>query len=316
MDSRLANDLFAAGNQYSNDLLSMFHRMAFCVIRHYLGAEWAAQKIHVRTDFDPFMLNELNELSENRFTHMKRVQTLADKLFLLRNCKGFDVLCDRFRKRATKSCYEEALIASFFFHDGFEVEIIKESGIRGSDFDFVARRQEQSISVEVTAKEPVPLTVETIKNTLNQKRTQVPAHRPAILYVLIPECWTQDGQTAEAVLSEAIGSFFKSSQRFNAVILCWQKSIVLGEGRVISEVRLPYLHCSPRHPIHSTDFLNFHPLGDINQLIQRAKAKPDELIEELKANLGTASSFYSWYLAESQKTESSIKKENRELDPP
>ncbi len=300
--ARLANELIKSGDTYAGDLLGQRLRLAYVVIHYYLGEQWFNDKVCLQDSFDPFMLNEHDEKGENRWMFQYRVEGLADALFELRNCKNFDVLCDRFRNGDAKSCHAEAKTASVFAKDGFEVEVVRLTGKRGEDFDFVARKASQEISVEVTAKEDAALTVKTIANTLRKKRGQVPADRAAILYVIIPEEWTEDGPTADSVFSEAIGNHFRNSKTFNAVSLVWVNKIVLGEGRAFALAYHPFEHPSPRHPIGDMSFLRpDHPRGDLNTLRGRVKTDSEGLERELEGGHGEPPpSYLEWYLLASK----------------
>ncbi len=295
---RLANELVEAGVRLGDDLPALYYRMAFCIIRFYLGEPWATRKVRLQHEFDPFMLNEFDEGSDNRFTHQNRVVELGNALFELRNCLNFDVLCERFRSRDTKPCFTEAQIAGSFANDGFQVEIVQETGVRGADFDFIAHGTCQDISIEVTAKELAPLTVATVKNTLTEKRSQVPADRAAILYIIIPEEWAADARVAETTFSEALGYFFEGSRRFNAVVLVWEATLVLGEGRIFALTYRPYENPLPRYPIDDTSFLRpDHPRGDLNTLRRRIETDSAGLKRELEYITSEPHpSFYDWYL--------------------
>lgn len=295
---QLADELIEAGERLEDDLLGLHYRMAFCIIRFYLGEPWATQKVRLQHEFDPFMLNEFDEGSDNRFTHQNRVTQLGDALFRLRNCTNFDVLCERFRSRDTKPCFTEAQIADSFANNGFQIEIVQETGVRGADFDFIAHGTCQDISVEVTAKEQAPLTVAMVKNTLTEKRSQVPADRAAILYIIIPEEWAADAHVAETTFSEALGNFFEGSRRFNAVVLVWEATLALGEGRIFALTYRPYENPLSRHPIDDTSFLRpDHPRGDLNTLRRRIETDNAGLKRELKDFTSEPhTSFYNWYL--------------------
>ncbi len=126
------------------------------------------------------MFNEFDEDSENRFTHLTRVTHLAHALFCLQNCTNFDAMLKRFLERSTRSCFYKSDIASTFMEADYEVEIVVETGVRGDDFDFVARKKGCQINVEVTAKDDdTQISVSTIHNTLNDKRKQFPGDNPA-----------------------------------------------------------------------------------------------------------------------------------------
>ena len=45
---------------------------AFRILRHYLGKDWTDKNIKLCKNHDAFMLNELDEESENRFILRKR----------------------------------------------------------------------------------------------------------------------------------------------------------------------------------------------------------------------------------------------------
>lgn len=188
----LATILIRAGDRYRDDIVALNYRMAVCILRYYLGEEWDDQKIRSQDEFDPFMLNGRVREGDTGWTNQLRVIRLGDSLFQLRNCQNFNLLCERFKIRVTdtKACFTEAQIASAFSSEGLQVEIVQESGMRGTDFDFLAHGRKQDVSVEVTTKNPGPLTTGTIKNTLRKKRSQVPSERAALLFIIIPEEWT------------------------------------------------------------------------------------------------------------------------------
>ena len=141
-------------------------------------------------------------------------------------------------------------------------------------------------------------TVATIKNTLTEKRSQVPADRAAILYIIIPEEWTADAHVAEKIVSEAVGNFFGRSRRFNAVVLVWEATIVLGEGRIFALTYRPYENPKPRYPIDDTSFLRpDHPRGDLStlrRLIETDSAGLKSELEDVTSEPHPA--FYDWYL--------------------
>jgi hypothetical protein len=154
-----------------------------------LGRDWTLRKVAPQAGYDEWMQNRLKPEGMSGIVYGHRVVRLANALFTLlqANVAGFEILRKRFHVRPTKPCFIETEIASVLTVNGFKVEIIGESGMRGRDFDLSATRGEISLSVEVTGKEGASLTANTIRNTLKSKRTQVPASGPAILYIVIRE---------------------------------------------------------------------------------------------------------------------------------
>ena len=148
----------------------------------------------------------------------------------------------------------ETEIASLLAYNGFELEIIEETGIRGNDFDLAATKEGITFSIEVTAKEDGPLTVKTISNTLNNKRTQVPPDRPAVLYIRIPAEWMRDTSVAQPIFTEAFSEFCLKSSRFNAMVLVWEEvTPFLNGGLMQMHIWACYNHI-PRH-LHSEVYL-------------------------------------------------------------
>lgn len=79
--------------------------MASAVIRQYL-------QVFPQEITDPFMLNEAERGDNFQFEHMRRVCSLADYIFALRNVSGFDVLLERLAERDVRASYFEARAAN------------------------------------------------------------------------------------------------------------------------------------------------------------------------------------------------------------
>jgi hypothetical protein len=118
------------------------HGMASRLLCLVFGYDWYNHRVNFRSeDPDEWMLNGNDawlaaypiENDVRRVVHAHRVIRLADAFFTLisSGVKGVDTLKERFLCRPTKPCFIEAEIASLLVCNGFQVEIIKESGIRG-----------------------------------------------------------------------------------------------------------------------------------------------------------------------------------------
>ncbi len=244
----------------------MEHAVASRLLCLFLGWDWYEQKIAFRDDPDEWMHNLRGDKSPTgRIVYNNRVNRLGDAIYTLlwTKTKGLDALKKRFLERDIKPCFVEAEIASFFAYNGFAVEIMPETGVRGEDFDMTIQKNEITISVEVTAKEDAPLTIETIINTLKKKRTQVPAHRSAVLYMRIPAEWMRNPHYAYEIFSVAFAEFFRRSQRFNAVVLVWEDTIPALDGALIG---------MSFHACHNNNAR--HPVSDLEQLLE-LRVTPD-----------------------------------------
>ena len=180
--------------------------------------------------------------------YSNRVVRLANSWFTLIN-KGFDgveTLRQRFLTRDdTRSAFTETEVASLLAFNGCKVSIVKETGIRGHDYDLSATYQGIEASVEVTCITGGPLSLNTTLNRLNDKRSQVPANRPAILYVYIPATWIRLFDFARIVLDTAIRRFFARSRRYSIIVFMWERAFLTGgHGAVTLAVQPVYNHRS------------------------------------------------------------------------
>ncbi len=122
-------------------------------------------------------------------------------------------------KRTAQPGFLEAEIASFFVAEGFSVSIVKRSKKRGDDFEFIARKGATLFNVEVTAVNVPKLSKATIKNRLNDKKDQVPSTAPALLFIILPEAWAEEGDALLGILASATSPVFHLSEAVQCCVL-------------------------------------------------------------------------------------------------
>lgn len=228
------------------------------------------------------MHNQNGDTSANRILYDHRVTQLGDCIFtLLRGqFKGAEVLRNRFLTRQTKPCYIETEIASLLTYNGMHVEVIGESGIRGEDFDLAATKDGVTVSVEITAKEPGPLTVETLTNTLKAKRTQVPDSRPAIFYIRVPAEWDPTLPENHVIFNKSFNEFCRGSRRINTIILVWEELLDFMRGGFTQMTMWSCHNNNPRHQYSNVD-LFFLPKPAHDGRVSLARSFLD-FLEELE----------------------------------
>lgn len=233
------------------------HAMAARLLTLFFGYDWYQRKIAFREDPDAWMHNQKGDAGTNRILYERRVTQLGDCIFTLlkSQVKGLDALRNRFLTRETKPCYIEAEIASLLAYNGLQVEIIGESGIRGEDFDLAATKDGVTVSVEITAKEAGPLTVQTLTNTLKSKRTQVPSNRPAVLYIRVPAEWDPSLPENHEIFNAAFNDFCRGSRRFNAIVMVWEEVLGFMGGAFTPMTMWACHNNNPRHPYPNVDLL-------------------------------------------------------------
>lgn len=225
--------------------------------------------------------------------HVNRSISIAETLFIMRSMSGFEELRGRLEKKQPKrAAYFELLAAKQFFKHGFEIIARSEkNGRRGENFDFAARKRNQTINVEVTALTVENFNKKTISNSLQNKRTQVPDDAPAILYCVLPEVWTADPIIDwDDVLNDVTKQFFRRSKRWNAVVFWIEQHLILkeGPGAAMFLVRRPYTNQDARHQTE----LDFLFKGE-RSVIARNAIATGERLEELR-NSSYQSEFFEW----------------------
>ena len=75
----------------------------------------------------------------------------------------------------------------------------------------------------------------TLRQTLKNKRNQLPKGRPNIVFVRIPETWMNTDQAKEEV-SQAIEGHFRDSSRMTAVVIHWEEWTQFADGRLLQVI--------------------------------------------------------------------------------
>jgi hypothetical protein len=150
-----------------------------------LGVDWGDKRVNLRPDPDPWMLNGNRAwLAKHpvpsdvrRIVWHYRTVRLANALFTLvteDRTTGYERLRLRFMTRPDmRATFTEAEIASLLVTNRCEVEIVGESGIRGNDFDLLAKVEQTPVSVEVTVISGANLSAKTV-DTLPSTRCDRP----------------------------------------------------------------------------------------------------------------------------------------------
>jgi hypothetical protein len=224
------------------------------------GIDWFTKHIQPSATPDPWMLNPNNSwLASHRarlpegwpLIHGTRITRLGDALFtVIPKLQEGEELRQRFLKRNdTRASFIETEVASLLIYNGCSVRVVGESGARGQDFDLAATVRGVSVTVEVTAITKGPMTINTVLNKLHGKRDQVPADRPAVLYIHIPENWMRNRSLAFLILDTAIRRFFRKSRRYNTVVFLWEWVRIAPDGNKAHMSVQPVYNNHPRFRI-------------------------------------------------------------------
>ena len=230
------------------------HRYTFAaslVVVCYLGRNPTGYSADGFYEFNP---NKDGTLSP---WHASRVLMVGETLFLLRSQPGFSEFCRRFKGRDFRSTLFELIAARAFLRGGFQLYAKPETTIKKEDFDFQAMRQNDTINVEVTAFTSPQFSENTVRNSLGEKRSQLPNNLPALIFCAYPESWLDiSPDSLGPLLTSAAEKFFASTGRINAIVFMgeqrWNASKDLG---VIMLAQRTVVNPKARREISSLDFL-------------------------------------------------------------
>jgi hypothetical protein len=203
-------------------------------------------------DKDWFLTHPVPAPDLRQAFYFNRVVRLADAIFTCMKNKvdGIDVMREGVIKRSdTRAVFRELEIASLLSMRGCSVKFIKTSNVRGEDFDLQVEVNGQRISVEVTEILDRALSFRTAFNKFRKKRSQVPSHSPAVLYINIPYEWTKNRGAMFLHIDAAIRQFFVRSRRYNIVIFVWDYFIPAGDGFLFRGGMQPIYSHVARHSI-------------------------------------------------------------------
>jgi hypothetical protein len=186
-----------------------------------------------------------------------RISSIADCLFAMRSCSGFEEFCRRFTGRDLRSTFFELFAAKFFSDAGFDAQARPEIGVRGEDFDFKAVSDAETVNVEVTALQIDGFARNTILNALHQKRGQLPATYPAVIFCVFHGKWFDDAEVDIVNELETVGAeFLRGTRRINAVVFLSDNLRAMGAEHTVLVYRLTIVENErPRLPITTLDFL-------------------------------------------------------------
>lgn len=257
----------ASGGNIKNDTVTEVFWLSVMIITFFLGDEWRIKNI-----VDNFVIGNKGmeylrlgcENEEARYEHQFRLTLLADSLFLLQNCEGFDLEIEKLQKVSPanpeiklEDIAIELQLASMLVKSGHEVKFRRRSGIKRQDFDIEIKfKKITTILGEIKCKrDETVVDVNNLRRTLYDAEKQLPTDNPSIVFVRIPEVWLKYGNLAPEV-GRVIQNFFQKIFHINAVVFIWEDCITLPGNRKASRIKFRIeSHPSPKNTLDNLNDL-------------------------------------------------------------
>lgn len=212
-----------AGDGHSYGM--QWHVISQYIIDMTLGEEWFdshCQLGKIRTA--PFDQDISTDYGAAEF-HLNVVR-LAHMLFQLRNAQGYDEFVSSLMTRDFESVFFELHAASLLFQNSCDVQFVKNSGIKGQDYDLQLLVEKKPVAVEVKSRRAAPITDrKKLKNALSEARKQLPTDIPGIICISISAEFhlSPEFSHAELEIEAALSDFMKSTKRVNRVLVFWHR---------------------------------------------------------------------------------------------
>ena len=192
---------------------------ANAVIVNFLGLDWFVAHIRHDTAGPGFLRLDFSS-DPRREATVFRVVELAENLLNLQHIKGFDACIAQMRAGAEKiesTCAELDVGRFLYIHD-VEFRFVVPQLRKRADYDLeviypggLVIPADTKCKFEATAINP-----DSVRNSLNKARKQLPPDRPGIIFVKVPRTWIDDPTTGRALIA-AGREFFRSSGRVVSV---------------------------------------------------------------------------------------------------
>lgn len=256
---------------FRKDAVLESYWISMMVITFFLGDEWREKNMADNLFKDERRIAYLRprlKTDKERYEHQFRFDLLADALFMLQDCAGFDLIIEELQ-RVSPTNPEVKLediaivlqIACMLVKSGHGVKFRPHTRIKGQDFDIeIKLKKTTDVFAEIKCKRDETLVnINNLRRTLYDAEKQLPTSNPSVVLVRIPTDWLKYEKLAQEV-SKVIDDYFQKVSHVNAVVFFWEDWFELQGGLKISTIQVRInLHPSPQNPVDNLNDL-FLPL--------------------------------------------------------
>ncbi|MBU6338861.1 MAG: hypothetical protein KGQ36_02695 [Rickettsiales bacterium] len=221
------NSLLEQGPMFK-DPLSMDLALSFKVFEEIFGKDRIKSNGIYDNLICRFIKHDLN------YDEIRQIIIMADNLYLLRNEKNFELFLNSFTADQLRSKYLELEGANFFLKNGFNIEFVIRKGVKGEDFDFIVRKEDLIINVEVKDRiNSREINKNTLSNVLNDARKQLPKNsvNPNLVLIEINDEWTFSTEMKDLV-NNVVEDFFRVTKRVSGIIIIWNYWELLENNKI------------------------------------------------------------------------------------
>jgi len=231
------------------------HHACYYVLAYFLGDPWLHDHVLVGCRYPgflsmkPVMQGDGMGIDKD---HTLRAIQLAEVLFNLQGVPGLEHCLDRMFSGQIEPTMAELDFGMFLHRQGVPFRYVSPSGVKQQDFDVDVLYAGGPVACgDIKCKiEGSDYSEATVLNALRKVRQQLPADRPGIAFVKVPQDWV-DARTGDLGVGESVAEtlekFFSTTKRMVLVVFYTKLTFELPQGTAIRHVALERENASSRY---------------------------------------------------------------------
>jgi hypothetical protein len=219
--------------------------LASAIVKYFLGQEWLEKHQNNGSEFQ-FDDHSGLEAGVHEIQCMRLID-LGECLYNLQSIVGIEDCLDRMRSSASpEAALAELHIAKMLYVNGWDFRFIKPKGKRGDNYDFEVKHGGLVLCCETKCKiSTTEIGSRTITTVLNAGRDQLPADKPGVFFIKLPQKWL-DHPGIEAVTTKGVLDFYAQGTKRVVSVIYYVEPVRWLDGRIRQEHRFAEL-ANPRH---------------------------------------------------------------------
>jgi hypothetical protein len=231
------------------------HHACYYVLAYFLGDPWLHEHVLVGCRYPGLMsmrpVMQGDGMGVDKDQTLRVVQ-LAEILFNLQGTPGLEHCLGRLFSGQIEPIMAELDFGMFLRRQGVPFSYVAPSGVKSQDYDVdVPYEGGLTACGDIKCKiEGSDYTEATLLNSLRKVRQQLPADRPGIAFVRVPQDWV-DASTGDlgvgATIAETLEKFFSTAKRMVLVVFYTRLTFEVPHGTAIRQVALERENVSSRY---------------------------------------------------------------------
>lgn len=191
--------------------------MALLILCHFLGKVWVNKYVLPPSNANKYLNPQPNTI-ENYNRSLNRIIEFAELLLNFQHTSGLEDKISAIKGGKIEETIAELVSAKIFVFFKIPFRFVVPSGKKRYDYDLELKIKNLKICCEIKCKiDQTDISNNTILSSLKKANNQLPAHKPGIILVSIPENWNNDKQIM-TYLEKAIKRFYGQNDRIISII--------------------------------------------------------------------------------------------------